>query len=58
MNEESTINGFLTRSGPINLRHTERKPDTAHDMAAASGLLFAVLVGLNVIVWGYVAWLW
>lgn len=54
MTDDTTINHWLAGRGPINLCRTERKPTTRRDLRAAEGIIVSVLLGGNVILWGYV----
>ncbi len=58
MIEDSTINMWAAKQGPINLRHAERKDRRQRDLRAAEGIILATMIGANLIVWGYVALRW
>ena len=54
----STVNGWIQREGPINLRHTERKPVVDRNMErVARGAIVGALVGLFFWVFLYMLWL-
>ena len=52
LDEPSTINAWLEKPGPIELRHSDRKPRM--DARAAHGIVVAVAVGGAVLIWSWV----
>lgn len=56
--DNTTTPPWTAQSGPIHLRHSERKPDYGRDFRAAHGIALAVMFGANLIVWGYVIARW
>jgi hypothetical protein len=55
----TTINGWMARPGPINLRRVAR-PEWRRDLRAAEGIINAIVISVAVVAWCYVLvwWLW
>ncbi len=52
LDEPSTMNLWIQQSGPISLRHTERKP--LPNLNAARGVILGILAGGNFLLWSYI----
>lgn len=58
MFQDTTINQWAAKQGPISLRHAPRKDTRRHDLRAAEGIILGTMIGANLLVWGYVAIRW